>query len=185
MKQHKIFIALIFINTAFSSAQTKPGVYLTTEDFINHKISYTNSIKIRLNELFASAKIKIIDSGKTISLNKNQIFGYHDKRNINYRFFKNELYEIITSQPWLVYKHVKFSTLQNRKGAIQQVEYFYSKTVHSELQFLSKENLKKAFPDNETFHLLLESIKNEETLAYYDSGFKSLKVIYLYEKSLK
>jgi hypothetical protein len=187
MKQFKIFIVLLFIciNTFTLTAQIKSGLYLTAQDYINHNLSYTNSNKIQLNELFASAKIKIIDNGKTISLNKTQIFGYHDKGNNDYRFYKNELYQIIAYQPWLVYKGTKLNSLQNGKGGERKVEYFFSKTQSSELQILSTENLKKTFPDNLKFHLLLETIKKDNELVYYDSELKRLKVIYLYEQSLK
>ncbi|MDE3144192.1 MAG: hypothetical protein KGL19_08565 [Bacteroidota bacterium] len=191
MKKINIITAIILlvVSAAFAEVQNKPtsaqGLYLTIEDFLNHHLSYSNGNKIILNEFLASAKIKVITTGESKTLAKKQVFGYHNSNNEDYRFYKNELYQIITTQPWFVYKHYASTSVQGGKGNIKKEFYYFSIAGTDELIPLTVENLKKSFPDNLKFHDLLDLIKNDDDLVSYDSYRNELKVEYLYQKSLQ
>lgn len=191
MKKIIILSAIIFVafSSAFAKVQSKPtsapGLYLTIKDFLNHHLSYNNGDKIILNEFLASSKIKVITSGESKTLAKKQVFGFHNSSNEDYRFYKNELYQIITTEPWFVYKHYASTSVQGGKGNVKKEFYYFSVKGTDELIPLTVENLKKSFPDNLKFHDLLDLIKNDADLVSYDSYRNELKVEYLYQKSLQ
>jgi len=190
MKKNNLFsaILLLVISCSFTEIQTKPatgkGLYLSMDDFKNHRLSYETSDKIILNEFFASSSIKVIVNGETKTLSKKQVFGYRDTNNEDYRFYKNELYHIILSEPFFVYKHDATTTADANKGNLRKTYYYFSVNGSDELVPLTIANLKKSFPDNLKFHDLLDGIRNEADLISYDDYRKELKVAYLYKKSL-
>jgi len=175
--------------SAFTEIQTKPatgkGLYLTIDDFKNHHLSYETNDKIILNELFATSYLKVVVNGETKTFSKKQVFGYRDSNNEDYRFFKNELYNIILSEPFFVYKHDATTTADANKGNVRKTFYYFSLNGSDELIPLTIANLKKSFPENLKFHDLLDGIRNESDLVSYDDYRKELKVAYLYKKSLQ
>src|ERR1700753_4352395 len=91
-----LFIAITLLGIGTRSlTQAQPektsGLYLTPEDYLNHKLSYEVSPgsptgnKLYLHEFLGQNKVTVITNGKKTELLKNQIFGYHDS-NQDYRF---------------------------------------------------------------------------------------------------
>ncbi len=189
MKKNNLFSAILLfvICCSFTEIQTKPptgrGLYLSLDDFKNHHLSYETSDKIILNEFFASSSIKVIENGATKTLSKKQVFGYRDISNEDYRFYKNELYNIILAEPFFVYKHEASTTADANKGNVRKTFYYFSLKGTDELIPLTVDNLKKSFPDNLKFHDLLDGIRNQSELVSYDTYRKELKLAYLYQKS--
>ena len=73
------------------------------------------------------------------------------------------------------------------KAAEQYAPKYYFVTGSSDqLQLLTKDNLKKAFPDNHPFHDAVEvNFKEDKELPYYDDFHMMYKINHLLEMSTK
>jgi hypothetical protein len=71
-------LMIVFVQSTLAKAQ-KTGLYLTAEDFLNHKISYesdgSNGTKIQLHELFEGYNVVVIQNGKRQAFSKSAISG--------------------------------------------------------------------------------------------------------------
>ena|SRR5688572_28000584 len=96
--------------------------------------------------------------------------GAADER--NYRVVGNERYQIVEAEAL----HIYSLDVIVRKGASEKA-YFFSVGPNGDLVPLTILNLKKAFPDNHTFHDLLDmTFKNDSNLRKYDDFHKMFKV---------
>src|ERR687885_599424 len=89
----------------------------------------------------------------------------------NYRVVGNDRYQVIEAKALYIY------TLDVivRKGASEKA-YFFSVGPNGDVLPLTILNLKKAFPDNHTFHDLLDmSFKHDSDLTKYDVFHKMFK----------
>jgi hypothetical protein len=84
-----------------------------------------------------------------------------------------------------IYKYVHYAHAP--KVADQYAPKFYFGRDSSDvLQLLTKDNLKKAFPDNHKFHDALDAtFREDKELANYDEFHKMYKVNHLLEMSAK
>ena len=187
-----LIVLVIAFSICYVKAQAAPktneknGLYVTYSDFKNHKLSYTGN-RISLNTLFGSGKINIITNNQKISLLKKDVFGFHDAKEGDYRFYKNELYKVVDAGEGLcLYYASRLEEINKGKGLVKTDEYFFSVSGNSEIYLLTMANLKKAFPDNNKFHYSLDAtFKSDKDLMAYDSYSKMYKVKYLYNESLK
>jgi len=191
MKNIKLLIAILILtgNSVLANVQSAPpaagrGLYTSLTNFMNHKISYETSTRIILNEFTASKYVKVVDNGNTVKLAKKDLFGFRDNNNTDYRFYKNELYQILDVTYFFIYTHYASSTVEKGKGNEKKETLYFSVKGTDELLPLTVENLKKAFPDNIKFHDLLDNVRNDADLVKYDAYTKDIKVNYLYKKSL-
>lgn len=189
MKKINPLIVLLFISTisAFAekkdTSKSKSGIYLTVKDFVNHHLSYSDADKILLNKFIAGNNVKIIVNGESKKVAKKDIFGYHSVDNIDFRFYKNELYQIVESEQLFVYKNYASSSVEGGKGNIKKESYYYSLKGDEPLIPLTISNLRKTFTSNIKFQELLDSVKSDEELTYYVTYMQQLKVKYLVKKS--
>lgn len=181
-----------FIITITVSAQKdSSGIYKTAADFQQKKLSYainckTEKHKIKDNILFHDSEIRVVHEGQTYKLDKNSTYGYKSTQGEVFRFIDNKEYNVLNpgESPMLyAYKHPTSAT----KGNFHYVsDYFFSTDASSTPEALTKENLKKAFPNNHKFHDALDAtFKNDEGLASYDSFHKIYKVNHILEMSEK
>ena len=186
-----ITLALIVFSSITSSLaqQDSSGVYLSASDFKNGKLAYainckTQKHKIKLNEFFSKPYITIVHEGKSVNLDKKNIFGFRDCGDVAYRFVDQNQYTILNpTEEILLYRHVAQSASKNQP---ETVYYFFSKSAQGEVLDLNLTSLKKAFPDNHRFHDLLDAQFNSSTpLTAYDSHHKMYKVNRLYQNSLQ
>src|SRR5215510_8648978 len=97
----------------------------------------------------------------------------------NYRVVGHDRYQIIEAKTVYIYS----LDVLVRKGASEKA-YFFSVGPDGEVLPLTILNLKKAFPDNHTFHDLLDmSFKHDSDLTKYDDFHKMFKVNRLLEAS--
>ena len=81
------------------------------------------------------------------------------------------------------YVHASHSPKETEKYA---PKYFFVTKSSDALQELTKENLKKAFPDSHTFHDALdENFKEDKGLINYDSFHKMYKINRIYQATIK
>ncbi len=97
----------------------------------------------------------------------------------NYRLVGNDRYQIIEAKALYIYS----LDVLVRKGTREKT-YFFSVGPNGDVLPLTILNLKKAVPDNHTFHDLLDmSFKHDSDLTKYDEFHKRFKVNRLLEAS--
>src|SRR5579859_4225616 len=63
-----------------SNAQSN-GLYLTYNDYLNHKLSYGSVVKgdkIAIHDFTESSSVTVISNGAKQNFSKNEVFGYRD-----------------------------------------------------------------------------------------------------------
>jgi hypothetical protein len=195
MKKFKLMMVAIII-PAFgfiqqSNAQTHTaGLYLTYKDYLTHTLSYatepgnSKANKIFIHEFLGQGKVTVINNGKKQIFPKNEIFGYHDSYNNDYRFFDNKAYQVVDTTGFYIYSYEKL--IQQGKGPKAMAVYFFSKKATAEILLLTPENIAKAFPKNHKFRYMVEvEAKADIKLDAYDNLVNEYKIKELYAESLK
>ena len=188
MKTIKLMIAICimasFSQKTIAGTQTT-GLYLTSDDFINHKLSFetdgSNGSKIKLNGFFESSKVVVTYNGKEQVFSKNEIFGYRSNGQ-DYRFFNNTAYKILDTKDFYIYSAPKL--VQEGKGPKQVETYYYSSTSKSVVEPLSIKNLENTYAENPKFKYMVEAeFSSDSALLQYDAAIKEYKVKYIFEQS--
>ena len=177
------FILMSSFSGKQDSSETKSGIYLTENDYKIHHVSYSDADKIQLNNFFAGNDIKINLNGETKKIAKKDIYGYHSSDNTDYRFYKNELYQIVVSDQIFIYKNFGSNTVERGKGNVKKEFYFFSAKGEDQLIPLKISNLRKTYSSNLKFQGLLDEVKSDEELTYYVGYMQQLKVEYIFKKS--
>lgn len=174
-----LFTAILIIQGLSLKAQSTTGVYLNENDYKDHKLTYaSNSNAIQLNEFFGGSTISIVNEGKKVNLNKNEIFGYR-LANQDYRFYKNAAYKIVDTVGFTIYSREKL--VQDTKGYKPATRYFFSVNNKRNIQELTVANLAASYPQATDFRYSLQSnFRNDADLISYDNTAHQYKVKYLY-----
>lgn len=196
MKTYKptLWLPILMSISLYVSAQSvKPGtggLYKSSEDFINQKLAYPFSCdhpgdKIKLNDFFGSVNGEIIVNGEKNVFDKTKTYGYRRCDNKNFRFYNNDIYQIIDTQGFFLY--YQYRTEFEVKGiSKRESKYFFSSKPDGQIIQLSVENLEKAYSYNTKFrYKLYESNIPMKDLAAYDPYLKMYKIKYLYYESVK
>jgi hypothetical protein len=161
-----LLFAAYFASAFSQNASTdKIGLYKSEDDFILHKLTYGLDYR---------------------SISKPDFFGYHDPKGMDYRFYKNQLFEIVDTAAFTIYRRTALEPGTGGKGFATVTKYYFSRRGSELVQPLTVKNLEDAFPENTRFHYALESYaRNDSGLIGYDPYLKSYKLKYLYAESLK
>ena len=102
MKKHITTFILVTVLSQYLFAQNNSsGIYKTWQDYKANKLSITcncnSSDKIKLHHFFSKNYIDVIEGGNKFRLYKDNIFGYRDCKQNDYRFYKegDKEYKII------------------------------------------------------------------------------------------
>ncbi|WCT12465.1 hypothetical protein [Mucilaginibacter jinjuensis] len=173
-----LFTAILIIQGLSLKAQNTTGVYLNENDYKDHKLTYaSNTDKIQLNEFFGGNTISVINDGKKVNLNKNEIFGYR-LANQDYRFYNNVAYKVIDTVGFAIYSREKL--VQDTKGYKPATQYFYS-VNNKAVKELTIANLTASFPQATNFRYSLQSnFRSDADLISYDHAANQYKIKYLY-----
>jgi hypothetical protein len=166
--------------------QDSSGVYMSSNDFQNRKLSYAINCKrqkhkIKLKTFFDKPYIVVVHNDSSYNLPKSEVYGYRDCDGITYRFVDSQVYKIMNLfNPIVLYQYFVFIP----KDPV--VDYYFSKGNSGEVELLTKANLKLAFPENHKFHDLLDlTFTNDVDLTSYDKKSKAFKLMVIYSMSLK
>jgi hypothetical protein len=187
MKTIKLLIpALLMIVFAQNSfAKQKIGLYLTAEDFLNHKLSYesdgSDGNKIQLHEVFGSYKVVVIQNGKRQVLSKSSIFGYRSNGQ-DYRYFNNSAFRIIDTQGFYIYGYCKL--VPAGKGLKQAELFYFSPKANDGIKPLTMDNLQSVFSKDTRFLYAIQGFfRTDNELTSYDTSLKEYKLKYLYAET--
>ncbi len=188
-------VALISVSAGVTTAQSKMlstgGLYLTPNDFEHQKLTYgidcsNADEKIKPNEFFGSSTGYVISKGEKHEFSKKEVYGYRNCQNKTYRFYNGEAYQLLDTAGFYIYYQYRSEQNIKGKGLVKKDEYFFSKNVAADLQLLTIDNLKNAYPGNHAFHYALDAnFRADKDLIAYDRFTKTYKIKYLFNQSAK
>jgi len=182
MKQ--LFMALLVACSTTSlpaRAQDYSGLFMTLDDYKAAKLSYKDA-KINADVAFHPKLVKVSGTEKH-QFDKGQLYGFKDARNRVFRFYDNNSYQVVDTTHFEMYSRVV--NITNGKERTKEKLYYFSTEPGAQVQLLTKENLKKAFPGNERFHVMLDmQFKTDRSLQRDILKDGASKVKQLYAVSL-
>jgi hypothetical protein len=191
MNKFKLPVIIIIMTLGFiknSPAQTQSsGLYLTYNDFVNHKLSYgsdeSHKNKIVLHDFFEGSNVTLISNGEKQVFAKNELFGYREN-NRDYRFQNNKAYQIVDTEGFYLYKHDKL--VQGSKGLKPVSMGYFSAKANAEILELTPQNIDKAFASNYKFRNMVQAeFKTDNDLNQYDNALNKYQIKELFIESSK
>ena len=187
MKKSFAIAVFMIVNTLIVHhviAKNQKGVYLTAKDYQDKKVSYSTSAKIHLNNsVLELPYITVVDSNKTIKLNKANVFAYAGSNNKVYRFYNNTEYMIAASGPITIY--IQYEHVAQSKGYNVKQNYYFSSSLDGQLIPLTLNNVKQAYSGNNQFVDLLDHYFSNGDVVAFDATHNMYKLNYVYSKSQK
>ena len=179
-------ITIAVLLMASMSLYAQPGgVYLSVADFENGKVSYpfdcSRKSRIKLNEFLRKDFITLIQGRESINIPRDSVFGFRDCDHKIFRIGPENHYEILNPAEVIILYRAEEVASKSLEG---WVFYFFSNTLKGKMRDLTRENLKREFPDNTKFHELLDHSFRSEHYAEYDEYHKSYKLNLIYAESL-
>lgn len=183
-----LFVILFTFHNGLIAQKGSEGVYLSADHFIMRKVSYPNDrpgkkYQLLFNEFSRPASIKIITDDTTVTLAKDEIFGYRDKTGTNYRFYKKAVFEILNpAEHILLYKNAAGGGSLKDKTLV--TTYYFSETAASPIYPLTKHYLSVIFAKEVQFVDLLNLyFRFDDELTVYDSVKKIYFLNDIYKES--
>jgi hypothetical protein len=187
MKKRSFLLFVVYTcSIAVLKAQPEcSGVYLTASDFTDGRLSYASAgrgtLKQSFFNLLAKNHLFIIRpdyAWKRIS--KKDVFAIKSCEGEIVRICDGNNYYLQNLGDCIpIYKEI---ISPSSKGSIARVKYYFSINPISELQELTLDNLKAAYPDNHEFENALDANFREDSDLYaYNSTKKYFELTRVYE----
>jgi hypothetical protein len=180
---------LLLLSVAATAQKTQSGIYMTAEDFKSQKLKYSTSYSLteKVNDflILDASQVKVNYQGKTIILNKDDVFGYRNNKGEDFRFVDNNSYKILNpGQDILIYEYTHPGADPRERAPIKN--FFFTRNINDNPKELTKDNLSKDFKDNKEFQALIyETFKTDKDLLSFDKVNKMFKLNLLYNTTLK
>lgn len=183
-----IIMTLGYIKNSYAKTEVN-GLYLTENDYVNHKVSYSydpkseQGNKIILHDFLEGKNVTVVINGKKQILPKDQLFGYR-KDGVDYRFNGNKAYEIVDTEGFYLYQHER---LEHQGKGLKPVAVFYFSTkANSEILQLTERNIDKAFAANYKFRYQVQAdLPTDQALETYDKVLNKYEIKEIYAESSK
>lgn len=185
----KILFTMLIMQYQVKAQSGKYGIFLSSDDYTHHKLSYgmdsiSKNNKLVLHPSTGASTICVITNGKKNVFKKKDIFGYRTNGK-DYRVVNGEAFTIVDTLDFFVYS--KIIELPLLKWHTEKATcYYFSNSINSAIEPLTKANIENTFTYNQQFELYLNaSFKTDQELMAYDKRVKKYKLKYLYEQFLK
>ena len=163
-----------------ATAQTTgtSGVYLTAADYENGRLQFQGDCglhKLEQHHFLNKPYIDVTHDSEKRRYAKSDLFGFRSCDGRDYRFSSSLEYQILEAKELYIYGRdiVVNQGRTNRTGR----EYYFSVGPNGQVQALTLENLKQAFPDNHRFHDWLDAtVGRGQTPSEYDDFHKRFKI---------
>ena len=183
-----VMLALMVAVSAFSIAVPSDaatpmtsGVYLASADYKDGRLAFEGDCKskahrLELHDVLNKPYIDVTHESEKRRYAKSDLFGFRACDGRYYRFASKLEYQILESRELYIYAHE--TQHNNGKGMPHTIhEYYFSVGPDGPIFRLTLENLKQAFPDNHSFHNLLDAdFGAGQKLEEYDKFHKMFKV---------
>jgi len=176
--KHLVLVAIAFaagISTAEANRAT--GIYLTAADYQNGRLSSESDCgaaghKVELHDILHKPFIDVTHGSKTHRYLKSELYGFRTCDGREYRFVGNKEYQILEAKQVFIYS-VDVPAREGQDLARDRAtvrEYFFSVGSCGPVLSLTRDNLKRAFPDNHKFHDAVgHMFASDKDLAQYDA----------------
>jgi hypothetical protein len=187
MKISYFLLAMVMAGSTELYAQTNgSGLYMTAQDYAGGRLSYQQQAgqkhRVRADIPFQHGLVKVVQGGQVHRFVKNDVYGYRDEKGRNFRFASNKAYRILDDTRFPLYSVVE--NITKGKEKTRELKYYFSAQAGSDIQPLTKQNLKRAFPDNRRFHDLLDlQFRHDRELAAYDTFRKEYKLKAVFDRA--
>lgn len=181
-----LFLLMICL-TCLADGGRQAGIFASYADFTNSRLIYTldpanAKDHISADGVFVYKKFSVVTAGQKHVLLKKDVYGFAGTDGKNYRFYKDESYQIVDTAGFFLY--YRYKPLQGGKdnAALTAMPYFFSVTGDGDLLPLTKENLERCFAGNKKFRYGMDGLfRSDKELAAFDrlSGEYKIKHIYL------
>ncbi len=177
-----ILVVLVVSSVGFAQValEKTSGVYLTTQDYKNGRLSFeggcgSKTHKLELHDVLHKSYIHVTHGTENRRLSKSDLFGFRACDGRDFRFASNLEYQILEAKELYIYAgEVRVS---QGKGVNTIRGYFFSAGPDGQIFALTLEKLKRTFPDNHRFHDGLDAAFGAgQVLAEYDEFHKMFKV---------
>ena len=176
------FTACIFAVPLLAVSQTPrtSGLYLTAADYLNGKLEFrgdcgSKAHKLAVHDVWNKPYVDIKHGSERHRFSKSDLFGFRACDGRDYRFVSNVEYEILEAKELYIYAHDIWVNQGRTNRTVR--EYYFSVGVSGQIQQLTLQNLKQAFPENHRFHDWLDAtFGTSQDLAAYDEFHKMFKV---------
>ena len=177
-----VFTACIFAVPLLAVSQTPrtSGVYLAAADYLNGKLEFwgdcgSKAHKLEVHDVWNKPYVDVKHDSERHRLSKSDVFGFRACDGRDYRLASNLKYEILEAKELYIYAH-EFWLNQGRTNRTVR-EYYFSVGASGQIQHLTLQNLKQAFPENHPFHDWLDAtFGTGQDLTAYDEIHKMFKV---------
>lgn len=181
-----ITVIIITIGLVQKSNAQSNGLYLTSNDYLHHKLSYgsvAKGDKIAIHDFMEGSTVTVVSNGTKQKFSKNEVFGYREN-NQDYRFQDNKAYQVIDTAGFYIYKHDKLT--QQGKGLKPVSTEYFSTNANAKILVLTQQNVDMAFASNYKFRYIVQAeFKNDDQLNEYDHALNEYKIKELYTESSK
>ena len=177
-----VLIAVLFsVGSSSQASDSKTsGVYLTAADYQAAQLSFpgvcgSGSHKLELHDVLNKPYVDVTHDQEKRRYAKAELFGFRACDGRDYRFAESFEYRILEAKELYIY--LRDVTTSSGKTFYTRREYYFSLGPQGQIQVLTLNNLKQAFPDNHKFHDSLDMMFGaQQNLAVYDDFHKMFKV---------
>ena len=168
------------VGTAQAAPPKTSGVYLTAADYKNGRLSFEGDCgsqehKLELHDVLHKSYIHVTHETEKRRFAKIDLFGFRACDGRDYRFASNLEHEILEARELYIYSRDVY--VSHGRGRHTVRGYFFSAGAEGPVLALTKENLKKTFPDNQKFHEALDATFGaKQKLSEYDETQKMFRV---------
>ena len=185
MKGRFVFIVIASVALSMGAAAQgirakTSGVYLTAADFKDGRLSYegdcgSKAHRLELHDVLHKSYIHVTHEGEKRRYAKSDLFGFRACDGRDYRFVSNLEYQVLEARDLYIY--VREERVSHGRGTHAVQRYYFSLGGGEQVQALTLEHLKQAFPDNHFFHDSLDAtFGGGQELFEYDEFHKMFKV---------
>ena len=180
---------LFFAFNPHVQAQTgkRSGVYLTADDYQNHRISFegqcgSSDHNLELHDVLHKSYIHVKHDSKKKRYEKNNLFGFQSCDGRDFRFASNLEYQILEPKELYIYVHESWVSRGRSSQVVQN--YYFSVGGNGPVEALTLGNLKAAFPNNLRFlGALFSRFDNDGALTECDKSQATFTVNRLLRES--
>ena len=184
VKGFLVAAAVLAGGVATAEARNASGIYLTAADYQNRRLTSESDCnapghKVELHDVLRKPFIDVTHDGETRQFLKSEVYGFRTCDGREFRFVDNKEYQILEALGLSIYS-VDLPAREGKdlaRGRATVREYFFSVGAAGPVVRLTRENLKRALPDNHRFHDSIDQMfTSDEDASLYDAFHKMFKV---------
>ena len=160
----------------------RSGVYLTAADFTARRLAHEIDCRVATHMIdrhtfLNRPYVDVTHRDERMRHAKAEIFGYRGCDSTDVRFAEGREYRVLATAPMLLYER---RWRRPGRTAIMFVERRFSTSADAPLRPLTRDEIKRAYPDNPMLHRLLdEEVRSDEELMAFDAAHGTYRITQL------